>query len=96
MPEKNTLNDDIIEEEDEFEELDQLTIDDIEDIDYAIHPQIEDDDENKEEIKPNNEEINNSQSYEVIYNHGLKEGEKPLERVIGHQNQKQESYLTDA
>ena len=51
MSEKNTLNDDIIEEEDEFEELDQLTIDDIEDIDYAIHPQIEDDDENKEETK---------------------------------------------
>ena len=90
MPEKNTLNDDIIEEEDEYEELEQLTIDDIEDIDYAIHPQIEDDDESKEETKPNNEEINNSQSYEVIYNHGLEEGEKPLERVIGHQNQKQE------
>ena len=33
---------------------------------------------------------NTSKVYEVVYNTRLKEGEKPLEKVIGHENQKTE------
>ncbi len=89
MAEKNTLNDDIIEEEEDFEDYEPIDIDDI-DVDYSIHPQIEDDDEDKEETKKEDMQEEQKTSYELVYNHGLADGEKPLERVIGHANQKKE------
>ena len=95
MVDRNTLNEDIIEDEDEdFEdciELDAEAIAQME-ADIArrrnllldIEAQEEDDKSHK------NEEKKHKQSYELIYNHGLEEGEEPLSKVIGHANQKKE------
>lgn len=89
MVDKNTLNDDIIEEDLDFDDIEPIDVSEIEAQIREMHSAFEVEDnknETKEEIKNNN----NKQCYELIYNHGLNEGEKPLERVIGHVNQKKE------
>ena len=92
MVDKNTLNDDIIEEDDDFEDIEPLDIEEIEAQISEMHRDFEAEDNRKEpeENTKDNNNNKNKQSYELIYNHGLNEGEKPLERVIGHVNQKKE------
>jgi len=89
MVDKNTLNEDIIEEDDDFEDIEPLDIEEIEAQISEMHRAFEVED-NKNETKEETKNNNNKQCYELIYNHGLNEGEKPLERVIGHVNQKKE------
>ena len=93
MADKNTLNEDIIEEEIDFDDLEDVEPMCIEDFDEHIADiRKELFGANTEETKKEEpKETNNSQpKYELIYNHGLEEGEKPLEKVIGHANQKKE------
>ena len=91
MADKNTLNDDIIEEDDDFEDIEPLGIEEIEAQIREINRAYEQE-ENKKDSEDKKEENsnNNKQCYELIYNHGLNEGEEPLEKVIGHVNQKKE------
>ena len=88
MVDKNTLNEDIV-EEDDF-----IDMDDIEEIDSIDLMEIESHmDNSHENVQPQPVEEHKKPektSYELIYNHGLAEGEKPLEKVIGHANQKKE------
>lgn len=90
MADKNVLNDDIIEEDDDFEDIEQLDIEEIEAQIREINRAYEAEGNRKDSEENTNENNKNKQSYEVIYNHGLDEGEKPLERVVGHVNQKKE------
>ncbi len=90
MVDKNTLNEDIIEEDDDFEDIEPLDIEEIEAQIREMHRAFEVEDNRKEPEENTKDNNKNKQSYELIYNHGLNEGEKPLERVIGHVNQKKE------
>ena len=89
MLDKNTLNEDIIEDDfDDFEDFEDIDLDEIDAHVKAICDSL-DDREVKQEEKVEPKE-NEKLKYEVIYNHGLEEGEKPLEKVIGHASQKKE------
>ena len=90
MLEKNTLTEDIIEEDDDFEDIESLDIEEIEAQIREMHRAFEVEDNKKEPEENTKDNNKNKQCYELIYNHGLNEGEKPLERVIGHVNQKKE------
>lgn len=90
MADKNTLNDDIIEEDDDFEDIEPLGIEEIEAQIREINRAYEQEENKKDSEDKKEENSNNKQCYELIYNHGLNEGEEPLEKVIGHVNQKKE------
>lgn len=87
IADKNTLNDDILEEDEDFEDfINTLDFDS----DLTSVSQDETNDDKKEETEIKQEDKTSKPGYEVIFHHGLKEGEKPLENVIGHPNQKKE------
>ena len=91
MVEKNTLNDDIIEEEDDFEEFEEVDpIDLIQMREEYARRRDEELEQEKVKQEQNKNEINKKPCYELVYNHGLEDGEEPLSRVIGHANQKKE------
>lgn len=71
-----------------FEELmEELEgIDEINEIDLMD----EEEEESPKKYPEEEKEVEKRPSYEVIYNTKLAEGEKPLGRVIGHENQKKE------
>ena len=66
-----------------MEELEGLDIELLEDED-------DEEDEKIPEKYPEEKETKKGPSYEVIYNASLEDGEEPLGRVIGHENQKKE------
>ena len=88
MPERNTLNEDIL-DEDEFEDIEEVDFEEIEAQIREMHEARMELESAKREEKVE-EKDNGRQKYEVVYNLGLNEGEKPLEKVIGHTNQKKE------
>ena len=90
MVDKNTLNDDLITvDDDDFDDFEVIDVNEIKDRIADIYVQKYEnekaqeaaDKENKDDKKP---------SYELVFHSGLKEGEEPLGRVIGHTNQKKE------
>ena len=86
MADKNTLNEDIVEEDfdiDDLEEIDPLELERAEN-NYREFKAAQN--KQEEPLADNNSKPH----YELVYNHGLAEGEKPLEKVIGHANQKRE------
>ena len=72
MPRKNTLNEDIIDEE----------LEDLEDFDFF--------DEEEETPAERKNRLLKQACYEIVHYTKLGENEKPLEKVIGHENQKKE------
>ena len=91
MPDKNRLNDDIIEEEDEeFEGFEEIDFEELKPGVITVCDDFEDEDEEETEQTKENIKDNKNPSYELIYNHGLSEGEEPLSKVVGHTNQKKE------
>ena len=88
MPERNTLNEDIL-DEDEFEDIEEVDFEEIEAQIREMHEARMELESAKREEKVE-EKDDGRQKYEVVYNLGLNEGEKPLEKVIGHTNQKKE------
>ena len=73
----------IIDDEDDDEDFFDEDFDDIPDIDDEENCLENEEDSQKPQVKT-------FESYEVIYNAKLKEGEVPLGNVIGHDNQKKE------
>ena len=62
-----------------------------EDYDEMMDYEYFDDDEDEDTSKPlPKSTTKDSPSFEVIYGYQLEEGEEPLSRVIGHENQKKE------
>ena len=62
-----------------------------EDYDEMMDYEYFDDDEDEDTFKPlPKSTTKDSPSFEVIYGYQLEEGEEPLSRVIGHENQKKE------
>lgn len=95
MPDKNRLNDDIIEEDEEFEgfeefedleELEPVTLEGLE----TLGDESQDEQSNTSQTNQNESKPEDKHGYELIYSHGLSEGEEPLANVVGHVNQKKE------
>ena len=75
----------------------QIELEDLveDDEDFDIDAIVDDEPEEKEETTMELNEKNNEQNryYDLVYGSKLKEGEKPLSRVIGHETQKEELLL---
>ena len=84
MLDKNSVieNEDILTDEDDYDVDDEV----------CEMPDLfeEDEEPNQYNISAPAKNINSQTSFEVLYGHQLAEGEEPLSRVIGHENQKKE------
>ena len=90
MADRNILNDDFIcvEDDEDFDDFEPINISEIKDRIASMYVEQLKDEKDQEN---NNKKVEkNKPSYELIYHHGLDDGEQPLERVIGHPNQKKE------
>ena len=90
MPDKNELNEDVIQnpfdDDEDDENWEPVSLEEIE----AMTRAYQDYQDRKEDLEDKKENISNKASYELVLHHGLAEGEKPLEKVIGHESQKKE------
>ena len=81
MVDKNSVieNEDIIDDDDDYDE-------------YMEMPELIEDEEeiNQYNIPAPTKQSRKPSSFEVVYGYQLEEGEEPLSRVIGHDNQKKE------
>ena len=89
MADRNVLNDDIIDidDDEDFEDFEPISISEIkEQIASMYVEQLKD----EKALEENGNREDGKPCYELIYHNGLKEGEEPLSKVIGHANQKKE------